>query len=53
MVPCMFINWFSVPIAEKGAVLPCIIPELLKADAIYCGKNASLMILLAWVSISL
>ncbi|XP_075548645.1 AP-4 complex subunit epsilon-1-like isoform X1 [Dermacentor variabilis] len=40
-----FINIFK---KEEGAVLPCIIPELLKADAIYCGKNASLMILLAW-----
>ncbi|XP_070393693.1 AP-4 complex subunit epsilon-1-like [Dermacentor albipictus] len=40
-----FINIFK---KEKGAVLPCIIPELLKADTIYCGKSASLMILLAW-----
>lgn len=40
-----FINIFK---KEKEAVLSCIMPELLKVDAIYCGENASLMILLAW-----
>uniref|UniRef100_A0A131YJB9 AP-2 complex subunit alpha n=1 Tax=Rhipicephalus appendiculatus TaxID=34631 RepID=A0A131YJB9_RHIAP len=40
-----FINIFK---KEKQAVLPCIMPELLKADDIYSGENASLLTLVAW-----
>lgn len=40
-----FINIFK---KEKEAVLPCIMPELLKSDIIYSGENASLVVLLAW-----
>lgn len=40
-----FINIFK---KEKEAVLPCIIPELLKADDVYSGENASLLTFVAW-----
>lgn len=40
-----FINIFK---KEKEAVLPCIMPELLKADVIYSGENESLLTLVAW-----